>query len=348
MITTLHTVLEKPSADERRVMEALLRRSSRIIVMAEKGRDILKRVHGANDRNIVMIPHGVPERQFVDPDSLKPAFGWEGREVVLTFGLLAPNKGIETMISALPQVVARHPQALYVVLGATHPNLVAHEGEAYRDRLHALAEEKGVAGHVHALPEGGGRHQDAAGPPRPRPFAEALDQAPLGPLALHQHLEFTQALEARLQLLADRAQRPQGRGQHHRAAADALRGLLRQARHGAAVPRIVRPRQLARHVQGRLRGIVERRFLFAPLIAAFVQINPVWAYGPYDPSPVTDEVSTTPVGTPQSSRTTIAASRSSPHATDMAAWKGRSRTFWLSPDEKANLTPAFASMPASW
>ncbi|HVJ01392.1 MAG TPA: glycosyltransferase [Sphingomonas sp.] len=148
VITTLHTVLEKPSPDERRVMEALLRRSSRVIVMADKGRDILKRVHGADERKIVMIPHGVPDRQFADPDALKPAFGWAGRDVILTFGLLAPNKGIETMIAALPGIVADHPQALYVVLGATHPNLVAHEGEAYRDRLKALAEEKGVAEHV--------------------------------------------------------------------------------------------------------------------------------------------------------------------------------------------------------
>ncbi|MGK6354564.1 glycosyltransferase [Sphingomonas sp. DT-207] len=148
IITTLHTVLEKPSADERRVMEALLRRSSRVIVMADKGRDILKRVHGADERKIVTIPHGVPDRMFVDPDSLKPVFGWEGREVILTFGLLAPNKGIETLIAALPGIVAENPRALYVVLGATHPNLVAHEGEAYRDRLKALAEEKGVAAHV--------------------------------------------------------------------------------------------------------------------------------------------------------------------------------------------------------
>ncbi|MBB5712230.1 glycosyltransferase family 4 protein [Sphingomonas xinjiangensis] len=148
VITTLHTVLEKPSADERRVMDALLRRSERVIVMAEKGRDILKRVHGVDDKKVIMIPHGVPDRPFADPDTMKPAFGWEGREVVLTFGLLAPNKGIETVISALPQVVANHPRALYVVLGATHPNLVAHEGEAYRERLKALAQERGVAEHV--------------------------------------------------------------------------------------------------------------------------------------------------------------------------------------------------------
>lgn len=148
VITTLHTVLERPSADERRVMDALLRRSERVIVMADKGRDILKRVHGTDDKKIIMIPHGVPDRPFADPDALKPSFGWEGREVVLTFGLLAPNKGLETVIAALPQVVANHPRALYVILGATHPNLVAHEGEAYRDRLKALAQEQGVADHV--------------------------------------------------------------------------------------------------------------------------------------------------------------------------------------------------------
>ena len=148
VIATLHTVLENPSADERRVMEALLRRSSRVIVMAERGRDILKRVHGVEDAKVVMIPHGVPDRAFADPDQFKGMFGWEGRDVVLTFGLLAPNKGIETMIEAMPAIVTKDPNALYVVLGATHPNLVAHEGEAYRDRLKALAAERGVADHV--------------------------------------------------------------------------------------------------------------------------------------------------------------------------------------------------------
>lgn len=148
VIVTLHTVLEQPSADERRVIEALLRRAARVIVMAEKGRDILCRVHGADPRRIAMIPHGVPDRAQVDPDTMKPRFGWAGRQVVLTFGLLAPNKGIETVITAMPQIVAAHPHAHYVVLGATHPNLVAHEGEAYRDRLKALAATLGVAAHV--------------------------------------------------------------------------------------------------------------------------------------------------------------------------------------------------------
>jgi len=148
VIVTLHTILEKPSADERRVMEGLLRRATKVVVMAERGREILERVYGASSRMIVMIPHGVPDRKFIDPDVLKPQFGWGGRKTVLTFGLLAPNKGIETMINALPEIVAAHPDVLYAVLGATHPNLVAHEGEAYRDRLKALAAERGVSDHV--------------------------------------------------------------------------------------------------------------------------------------------------------------------------------------------------------
>ncbi len=148
VLVTLHTILESPNADQRRVLEALLRRAAKVIVMAEKGREILMRVHGTDGRKIVTIPHGVPDRPFADPASMKAAFGWEDREVVLTFGLLAPNKGIETMIEAMPAVAAAHPKALYVVLGATHPNLVAHEGEAYRDRLKAQAARLGVADNV--------------------------------------------------------------------------------------------------------------------------------------------------------------------------------------------------------
>lgn len=148
VVATLHTVLEDPDPDQRRVMEALLRRAARVIVMAEKGREILKRVHGADDRKIATIPHGVPDRPFADPREFKPRFGWQGREVILTFGLLAPSKGIEAMIEAMPAIAAARPDALYVILGATHPNLVAHEGEAYRERLKAQAADLGVAGHV--------------------------------------------------------------------------------------------------------------------------------------------------------------------------------------------------------
>ncbi|RSV44810.1 glycosyltransferase [Sphingomonas sp. ABOLE] len=148
VIVTLHTVLERPSADERRVMEALIRRASTLIVMAEKGREILKRVHGVEDGKIEVIPHGVPDRAFADTAAFKPQYGWEGRDVILTFGLLAPSKGIETMIEAMPAVAAAHPNALYVILGATHPHLVAHEGEAYRDRLKAQIVALGLQDNV--------------------------------------------------------------------------------------------------------------------------------------------------------------------------------------------------------
>lgn len=148
VVVTLHTVLEQPNADQRAVIEALARRASKLIVMAEKGRQLLVRVHGISWNQIAVVPHGVPDRPFVQPESMQDRFGFGGRRVLLTFGLLSPNKGIETMIRALPAIVAAHPEALYVVLGATHPHLVAREGEAYRESLKALAQELGVA---HAL-----------------------------------------------------------------------------------------------------------------------------------------------------------------------------------------------------
>jgi glycosyltransferase involved in cell wall biosynthesis len=148
VIVMLHTVLERPSADERRVMDALLRRAARVVVMAERGREILAQVHDLPADRIAVIPHGVPDRALIDTAVMKPRFGWEDRPVVLTFGLLAPSKGIETVITALPEIVRAHPRMLYVVLGATHPNLVAHEGEAYRDGLIAEAARLGVADNI--------------------------------------------------------------------------------------------------------------------------------------------------------------------------------------------------------
>jgi glycosyltransferase involved in cell wall biosynthesis len=153
LVVTLHTVLEAPNTDERRVMEGLLRRAAKVVVMAEKGREILTRVYGGSPRQIAVVPHGVPDRPLVGSDIFKPRFGWQDRQVVLTFGLLSPGKGIETVIEGLPDVAADHPDLLYVVLGATHPNLIAHEGEAYRDRLKALAAEKGVERHVQFIDE---------------------------------------------------------------------------------------------------------------------------------------------------------------------------------------------------
>ena len=148
VIVTLHTVLEQPNADQRGVIEALARRAARLIVMAEKGRDILRRVHGIADRQIAVVPHGVPDRAMIPTEPLKERFGFANRRVLLTFGLLSPNKGIETMIRAMPAIVAAHPDALYVVLGATHPHLVAQQGEAYRESLIALARELGVEDNV--------------------------------------------------------------------------------------------------------------------------------------------------------------------------------------------------------
>ena len=148
VIVTLHTVLEKPSADERRVLDALIARASKLIVMADRGRDILETVYGASPRQIAVIPHGIPDRPLAVPDEGKPAFGLDGHRVILTFGLLSPTKGVETMIAALPAIVDRFPDTLYVILGATHPHLVAHEGEAYRDRLIAQARDLGVADNI--------------------------------------------------------------------------------------------------------------------------------------------------------------------------------------------------------
>ncbi|TCP36950.1 glycosyltransferase family 4 protein [Sphingomonas sp. BK235] len=148
LIVTLHTVLEKPSTAERTVLEGLLRRAAKVIVMAERGREILERVYGASPKSIAVIPHGVPDRPFAEPDAFKPRFGWDGKRVILTFGLLAPGKGIETIVEAMPAVVEKNPDAMYIVLGATHPNLVAHEGEKYRDSLKARAAELGVGDNV--------------------------------------------------------------------------------------------------------------------------------------------------------------------------------------------------------
>jgi glycosyltransferase involved in cell wall biosynthesis len=145
VVVVLHTVLEEPSPEQRHVIEALGRRASRLIVMAQKGREILQRVHGIPAGQISVVPHGVPDRPLVDSDTVKPAMGLAGHRVLLTFGLLSPNKGIETMIRAMPRIVARHPDAIYVVLGATHPHLVAREGEAYRESLIRLAAECGVS-----------------------------------------------------------------------------------------------------------------------------------------------------------------------------------------------------------
>jgi len=149
LIVTLHTVLPDPSPAQMHVMQRLVARASKLVVMSERASAILRRVYNADKTQIVLIPHGVPHRPFGRATQFKAKFGFEDRDVLLTFGLLSPGKGIETAIAALPAIVAAHPRALYCIAGATHPNLLAREGEAYRDRLHALAVSLGVEAHIH-------------------------------------------------------------------------------------------------------------------------------------------------------------------------------------------------------
>ena len=148
LIMTLHTVLDQPSEAEEVVMKRLLARAAKIIVMAARGAHILAQRYGVPSSQILVIPHGVPDRPLRDPAELKPRFGWQGREVMMTFGLLAPNKGIAHMIEAMPAIAARHPDVLYAIVGATHPNLVRHEGEAHRDGLKERARQLGVERNV--------------------------------------------------------------------------------------------------------------------------------------------------------------------------------------------------------
>ena len=148
IVTTLHTVLAEPSAAQRRVLERILVISARVVVMAEKGRELLLSTYGASADKTVIIPHGIPDFAFVEPDAAKTALGFADRTVILTFGLLSPNKGIEVMIDAMPAVLESRPDAVYVVLGATHPNLVRDQGEAYRESLVTRANALGIGDRV--------------------------------------------------------------------------------------------------------------------------------------------------------------------------------------------------------
>jgi len=148
VVTTLHTILCEPNSAQRRVMEQLLLHSDRVVVMSEKGAKILHEIYNVPDAKMNVIPHGILDLPFRDSSFYKPQFGVEGRQVLLTFGLIAPGKGIEHVIEALPGIVRRHPNAVYLVLGATHPHLLAHEGERYRLSLERLASDHGVKEHV--------------------------------------------------------------------------------------------------------------------------------------------------------------------------------------------------------
>jgi glycosyltransferase involved in cell wall biosynthesis len=144
VVTTLHTVLRDPNAEQRRIFEQLASASARLTVMSERGKTWLQEVYGVAESKIALIAHGIPDMPFVDPTFFKDKFGVEGKQVALTFGLLAPNKGIEYALRAVPAVLKDFPDFVYIVLGATHPNLVRAQGEAYRLSLERLARDLGI------------------------------------------------------------------------------------------------------------------------------------------------------------------------------------------------------------
>jgi glycosyltransferase involved in cell wall biosynthesis len=148
VVTTLHTILREPDPDQRRVLEEVAALSDRLVVMSQRGVEFLQEIYRVRPEKIDLIPHGIPDVPFVDPSFHKDRFGVEGKTVLLSFGLLSANKGIEHVIAALPAIVDRYPNVVYIILGATHPHVVRHEGETYRLSLQWLAQEKGVEGHV--------------------------------------------------------------------------------------------------------------------------------------------------------------------------------------------------------
>ncbi|MGA7857298.1 MAG: glycosyltransferase, partial [Terracidiphilus sp.] len=148
LVTTLHTVLREPDANQRAVLEEIANLSDRLVVMSELAAQLLRDVYEVPDGKIDVIPHGVPDMPFVDPNYFKDLFGTEGKSVLLTFGLLSPNKGIENVIRALPSILAKHPNVVYVVSGVTHPHIRKREGERYREGLQALAEQLGISDHL--------------------------------------------------------------------------------------------------------------------------------------------------------------------------------------------------------
>ena len=148
VVTTLHTVLREPNPDQLVVMEEIAELSDRLIVMSQLSSQFLQEIFKVPGSKIDMVPHGVPDLPFLDPNFYKDRFGVEGKAVLLTFGLLSPNKGIENVIQALPQILSKHKNVVYIVAGATHPHVLRREGDRYRNHLQALAKEVGVEANV--------------------------------------------------------------------------------------------------------------------------------------------------------------------------------------------------------
>ena len=148
LITTLHSVLLRPSDSQKRVLLELAACSQYLVVMSHKAELILRDIYGVPPEKVRFIPHGIPDLPLQPPDKMKRKLGFEGHKVILTFGLLGPNKGVEEVIREMPEIVSEHPEAIYVVLGATHPNILREQGEDYRLKLQYTAKELGVGDHV--------------------------------------------------------------------------------------------------------------------------------------------------------------------------------------------------------
>ncbi len=149
IVTTCHTILREPPKPEYgTVFEELVNLSDKLVTMSDRGVEFLRDIHDVHPDKIELIPHGIPDVPFVDPNFYKDRFGVEGKTMILTFGLLAPSKGIEYAIQAMPRIVKKHPKVVYLVLGATHPYWIEKEGEAYRESLQKLARDLGVGDNV--------------------------------------------------------------------------------------------------------------------------------------------------------------------------------------------------------
>ncbi len=147
VVTTLHAVPPDPQEEAMRVMRELAQISKRLVVMSRRGRDLLQNTYGVPPEKIDLIAHGIPDVPFVDPSFYKEQFDAEGKRVLMTFGLLSADKGIEQAIRALPKILERCPDVVYMVVGATHPQERQRDGEAYRFSLERLAESLGVEQH---------------------------------------------------------------------------------------------------------------------------------------------------------------------------------------------------------
>ena len=148
IVTTLHTVLANPTPVQRHVISRITELSTKTIVMSQKGYEFLRSVYDVPARKIEVVAHGIPDFPFLETHHAKAKLGFTGKSVILTFGLLSPSKGIETVIDAMPDIIKSCPDAVYIVLGATHPNLVRHQGEAYRESLTARVRKLSIENHV--------------------------------------------------------------------------------------------------------------------------------------------------------------------------------------------------------